>query len=68
MTAHIQNTSGLSTAGLFWFNAGKGRFVSDGTNIVGLLFFELIFLAFRIMFTVRTRGYCRLQLSASRPK
>jgi hypothetical protein len=40
-------------AGLFWFNAGKGRFVSDGTNIIGLLFFELIFLAFRIMFTVR---------------
>ena len=44
------------TVGLFWFNAGKGRFVSDGTNIVGLLFFELIFLAFRIMFTVRAHN------------
>ena len=46
------------TVGLFWFNAGKGRFVSDGTNIVGLLFFELIFLAFRIMFTVRAHRLC----------
>lgn len=26
--------------------------MKDGTNIIGLLFFELLFLAFRIMFVV----------------
>jgi len=33
---------------------GKGELVHDANNILGLVFFELLFLAFRIMFAVRS--------------
>jgi hypothetical protein len=38
-------------AGLFWLNLAQKPFLKDAQNTIGLLFFELLFLAFRTMFT-----------------
>ena len=38
------------TAGLFWWQQGKGDTVLSAQNTNGLLFFEMLFLAFRAMF------------------
>ena len=38
-------------AGLFWLNIAQKPFLKDAQNTIGLLFFELLFLAFRTMFT-----------------
>jgi hypothetical protein len=39
-----------SLAGLFWWQIGGSLLTSDAGNVIGLLFFEALFLAFRAMF------------------
>ena len=40
-----------TSAGLFWLNIAQKPYLKDAQNTIGLLFFELLFLAFRTMFT-----------------
>lgn len=37
--------------GLFWWQRGQGNTVAAAQNTLGLLFFELLFLGFRALFT-----------------
>ena len=38
-------------AGLFWLQKGKNNTVLGAQQTIGLLFFELLFLSFRALFT-----------------
>lgn len=38
-------------AGLFWWQVGRGQTLVTVTNINGLLFFEMLFLGLRAMFS-----------------
>ena len=40
----------MPCAGLFWWKQGQGDTVLSAQNTNGLLFFEMLFLAFRAMF------------------
>jgi len=51
ITATMTLTLALLAAGLFWLNIAQKPFLKDAQNTIGLLFFELLFLAFRTMFT-----------------
>lgn len=43
-------TSLLSgSAGLFWFQKGKTQTIRGAQNLMGLLFFQMLFLSFRSM-------------------
>lgn len=42
--------TGLLLAGFFWLNVGRQVTTVAGRTLSGLLFFELLFLAFRTMF------------------
>ena len=50
-THGVMTYSCVFTAGLFWLNQAQKPYLKDAQNTIGLLFFELLFLAFRTMFT-----------------